>query len=107
MIDRTVHAAVGRYLACHSSFDNCEKPTLLRDDFSRAMHDFLPVAMREVTKSAPDSGRSGWDDVGGLVYIQKAIKEVCFTYCLLTLSNVCTFLFLENRRFGISRLRIL
>ncbi|GMN62174.1 hypothetical protein TIFTF001_031262 [Ficus carica] len=76
LIDRTVHAAVGRYLACHSSFDNCEKPTLLRDDFSRAMHDFLPVAMREVTKSAPDSGRSGWDDVGGLVDIQKAIKEM-------------------------------
>ncbi|XP_024030146.1 peroxisome biogenesis protein 1 isoform X1 [Morus notabilis] len=76
LVDRTVHAAIGRYMACHSSFDKYEKPTLLQDDFSRAMHDFLPVSMREVTKSAPDSGRSGWDDVGGLVDIQKAIKEM-------------------------------
>lgn len=78
LVDRTVHAAIGRYMACHSSFDKYEKPTLLQDDFSRAMHDFLPVSMREVTKSAPDSGRSGWDDVGGLVDIQKAIKEVFY-----------------------------
>ncbi|KAM6575126.1 hypothetical protein CsatA_023453 [Cannabis sativa] len=76
LVDRTVHAAIGRFLSCHSSLDQCEKPTLLRDDFSRAMHDFLPVAMREVTKSAPESGRSGWDDVGGLLEIQKGIKEM-------------------------------
>ncbi|XP_062096210.1 peroxisomal ATPase PEX1 isoform X2 [Humulus lupulus] len=76
LVDRTVHAAIGRFLACHSSLKQCEKPTLVRDDFSRAMHDFLPVAMREVTKSAPESGRSGWDDVGGLLEIQKGIKEM-------------------------------
>lgn len=40
------------------------------------MHDFLPVAMRDITKSASDDGRSGWDDVGGLVDIRNAIKEV-------------------------------
>ncbi|KAF4377361.1 hypothetical protein F8388_013707 [Cannabis sativa] len=57
-------------------YDAYDLPTLLRDDFSRAMHDFLPVAMREVTKSAPESGRSGWDDVGGLLEIQKGIKEM-------------------------------
>ncbi|PON46956.1 Peroxisome biogenesis factor, partial [Parasponia andersonii] len=76
LVDRTVHAAIGRFIACHSSIDQSEKPTLLGDDFSRAMHDFLPVAMREVTRSAPESGRSGWDDVGGLLDIQKAIKEM-------------------------------
>lgn len=76
LVDRTVHAAIGRFLPHHLSVDNCEKPTLLRDDFSRAMHDFLPVAMRDITKSAPEGGRSGWDDVGGLVDIRNSIKEV-------------------------------
>ena len=38
--------------------------------------------MREVTKSTRDIGRSGWDDVGGLVDIQKAIKEVSCSYHL-------------------------
>lgn len=76
LVDRTVHAAIGRFLPHHLSVDKCEKPTLLRDDFSRAMHDFLPVAMRDITKSAPEGGRSGWDDVGGLVDIRNSIKEV-------------------------------
>jgi peroxin-1 len=48
------------------------------DDFSRAMHDFLPVAMRDITKSSPVGDRSGWDDVGGLVDIRNAIKEACY-----------------------------
>lgn len=53
--------------------------SLLRDDFLRALHDFLPVAMRDITKTAPEGGRSGWDDVGGLSDIRNAIKEVnCF-----------------------------
>lgn len=60
----------------HFAFDKSENPTLIRDDFSRAMHDFLPIAMRDVTKSAPEGGRTGWDDVGGLVDIRNAIKEV-------------------------------
>ncbi|KAM1796138.1 hypothetical protein ACFX11_036406 [Malus domestica] len=76
LVDRTVHAAIGRFLPHHLSVDKCEKPTLLRDDFSRAMHDFLPVAMRDITKSAPEGGRSGWDDVGGLVDIRNSIKEM-------------------------------
>lgn len=42
------------------------------------MHDFLPVAMRDITKSSPEGGRSGWDDVGGLVDIRNAIKEACY-----------------------------
>lgn len=76
LVDRTVHAAIGRFLPHRLSVDKCEKPTLLRDDFSQAMHDFLPVAMRDITKSAPEGGRSGWDDVGGLVDIRNSIKEV-------------------------------
>lgn len=76
LVDRTVHAAVGRFLPYLPASDKREKPTLNRDDFSRAMHDFLPVAMRDITKSASEGDRSGWDDVGGLVDIQKSIKEV-------------------------------
>lgn len=76
LVDRTVHAAIGRFMPYHCAFDKSENPTLIRDDFSRAMHDFLPVAMRDVTKSAPEGGRTGWDDVGGLVDIRNAIKEM-------------------------------
>ncbi|KAJ0024008.1 hypothetical protein Pint_07651 [Pistacia integerrima] len=51
-------------------------PTLVRDDFTQAMHDFLPVAMRDISKPSPEGGRSGWDDVGGLNDIRNAIKEM-------------------------------
>ncbi|KAH9795822.1 peroxisome biogenesis protein 1 [Citrus sinensis] len=76
LVDRTVHAAVGRYLHSDSSFEKHIKPTLVRDDFSQAMHEFLPVAMRDITKTSAEGGRSGWDDVGGLTDIQNAIKEM-------------------------------
>ena len=76
LVDRAVHAAVGRFLPSHSSSEKHEIPTLIRDDFSQAMHEFLPVAMRDITKSAPDSGRTGWDGVGGLTDIRNAIQEV-------------------------------
>ncbi|XP_062012327.1 peroxisomal ATPase PEX1 isoform X1 [Rosa rugosa] len=76
LVDRTVHAAIGRFLPYQFASDEREKPTLLVDDFSRAMHEFLPVAMRDITKSASEGGRSGWDDVGGLVDICNAIKEM-------------------------------
>lgn len=49
---------------------------LVSEDFAQAIHGFLPVAMRSITKSASDGGRSGWEDVGGLVDIQNAIQEV-------------------------------
>lgn len=76
LVDRTVHAAIGRFLPSHSAFDTHEKPTLVRDDFSNAMHEFLPVAMRDVSQSASEGGRSGWDDVGGLTDIRVAINEM-------------------------------
>ncbi|XP_042500336.1 peroxisome biogenesis protein 1 isoform X2 [Macadamia integrifolia] len=34
------------------------------------------VAMRGVTKSASEGGRSGWEDVGGLIDIRNAIQEM-------------------------------
>lgn len=76
MVDRAVHAAVSRFLPSRVTNKNT-KPTLVKEDFSRAMHEFVPVAMRGLTKPASDGGRSGWDDVGGLADIRNAIKEVC------------------------------
>ncbi|KAK7317922.1 hypothetical protein RJT34_02550 [Clitoria ternatea] len=76
LVDRTVHAAVRRFLPSNAATYEHENPALLRGDFSQAMHDFLPVAMRDITKSASDDGRSGWDDVGGLVDIRNAITEM-------------------------------
>ncbi|KAF7837567.1 peroxisome biogenesis protein 1 isoform X2 [Senna tora] len=75
LVDRAVYAAVCRFLPSNAALNEHEIPALLKEDFSQAMHDFLPVAMRDITKSASDGGRSGWDDVGGLVDIRNAIKE--------------------------------
>ncbi|KAI5387274.1 hypothetical protein KIW84_073422 [Lathyrus oleraceus] len=75
LVDRTVHAAVRRFLPSNAIYEH-EGPALVQEDFSLAMHDFLPVSMRDITKSVSDDGRSGWDDVGGLVDIRNAIKEV-------------------------------
>ncbi|KAI4306343.1 hypothetical protein L6164_029630 [Bauhinia variegata] len=76
LVDRAVHAAVHRFLPFTAASNEHDNPTLLREDFSQAMHNFLPVAMRDITKPASDGGRSGWDDVGGLVDIRNAIKEM-------------------------------
>ncbi|OIW10240.1 hypothetical protein TanjilG_27991 [Lupinus angustifolius] len=76
LVDRAVHAAVHRFLPSNAAVSEHECPTLLGEDFSQAMHDFLPVAMRDITKAASDGGRSGWEDVGGLVDIRNAIKEM-------------------------------
>ncbi|KAF7837559.1 peroxisome biogenesis protein 1 isoform X2 [Senna tora] len=76
LVDRAVYAAVCRFLPSNAALNEHEIPALLKEDFSQAMHDFLPVAMRDITKSVSDGGRSGWDDVGGLVDIRNAIKEM-------------------------------
>lgn len=67
------------------------------------MRDFLPVAMRDITKSAADDGRSGWDDVGGLIDIRNSIKEVwlheileCCCSLTLFLGSVLFFQVLRN-----------
>ncbi|KAL2232330.1 UNVERIFIED_CONTAM: Peroxisome biogenesis protein 1 [Sesamum indicum] len=76
LVDRSVHAAIGRTLSADLGSGENEKPTLVRDDFLQAMQNFLPVAMRDITKPATEGGRSGWEDVGGLNDIQNAIKEM-------------------------------
>ncbi|XP_018446308.1 peroxisomal ATPase PEX1 isoform X2 [Raphanus sativus] len=73
LVDRAVHAAIGRHIPYE--FD-VSKYTLVKEDFTRAMHEFVPVAMRDITKSASEGGRSGWDDVGGVTDVKNAIKEM-------------------------------
>ncbi|KAK4791038.1 hypothetical protein SAY86_031451 [Trapa natans] len=73
LVDRAVHSSIGR---TESSQSSTESHSLGKEDFSRAMHDFLPVAMRDITKSTAEGGRSGWDDVGGLSDIRNAIQEM-------------------------------
>ncbi|KAJ0044700.1 hypothetical protein Pint_05683 [Pistacia integerrima] len=70
-----IHLLVGRFPPFDSGGEKNIHPTLVRDDFTQAMHDFLPVAMRDISKPSPEDGRSGWDDVGGLNDIRNAIKE--------------------------------
>ncbi|XP_051139216.1 peroxisome biogenesis protein 1 isoform X2 [Andrographis paniculata] len=78
LTDRSVHAAIGRSLSLSSKSDSGENEdlTLVREDFLQAMQNFLPVAMRDITKPVTEDGRSGWEDVGGLTDIQNSIKEM-------------------------------
>ncbi|XP_077232487.1 peroxisome 1 isoform X2 [Tasmannia lanceolata] len=76
LVDRAVHAAVGRFLSSDGVVEEHGKPVLLGKDFSQAMHDFIPVAMRGITKSASEGGRTGWEDVGGLIDIRNTIQEM-------------------------------
>lgn len=76
LVDRSVHAATGRFFTSDLGAGRQEKPLLLKDDFLHAMHEFVPVAMRDITKPAADGGRSGWEDVGGLNDIRNAIIEM-------------------------------
>lgn len=75
LVDRAVHVAVSRFLSSHFDKEH-GKPILVKEDFSQAMHDFVPVAMRGLTKAASEGGRSGWEDVGGLTDIRNAIQEM-------------------------------
>lgn len=63
-------------MSCDLDSEEQKKPMLVRDDFLQAMHEFLPVAMRDITKASSEEGRRGWEDVGGLIDIRNAIKEV-------------------------------
>ncbi|KAG2580635.1 hypothetical protein PVAP13_6NG359400 [Panicum virgatum] len=75
LIDRAVHAAASRFVLPSNASLNSVKPTLVMEDFSKAMHGFLPVAMRELRKYAPDDKDGGWEDVGGLNEAVTIIKE--------------------------------
>jgi peroxin-1 len=50
------------------------------EDFLKAMHGFLPVAMRDLRKYAPDDKDGGWEDVGGLNEAVNIIKEVHISF---------------------------
>ncbi|EPS69839.1 hypothetical protein M569_04916, partial [Genlisea aurea] len=76
LVDRSVHAAIGRSFSANLLPGENEKPTLVKDNFLVAMDNFLPVAMRDITKPGAEAGRSGWEDVGGLTDIQNSIKEM-------------------------------
>ncbi|KAK1280221.1 Peroxisome biogenesis protein 1 [Acorus gramineus] len=76
LVDRAIHAAVGRSLSCDAAYTKYESPILVKEDFTHAMHDFVPVAMRGITNSSSDGGRTGWEDVGGLREICNAIQEM-------------------------------
>ncbi|KAK6132255.1 hypothetical protein DH2020_034003 [Rehmannia glutinosa] len=82
LVDRSVHAAIGRSFSADLGSGGKEKPTLVRDDFLQAMQNFLPVAMRDITKPSNEGGRSGWEDVGELskvfmtVRYMKAVRDI-------------------------------
>ncbi|KAE8653680.1 peroxisome biogenesis protein 1 isoform X1 [Cucumis sativus] len=76
LVDRAVHAAVSRFLPLHFAHNQNQNPTLVENDFSLAMNEFVPASMRDITKPAAEGGRSGWDDVGGLVEVKSSIKEM-------------------------------
>ncbi|KAF8753111.1 hypothetical protein HU200_011765 [Digitaria exilis] len=75
LVDRAVHAAASRFVMPSNGSLDSVKPTLVMEDFSKAMHGFLPVAMRDLRKYAPDDKDGGWEDVGGLSEAVTIIKE--------------------------------
>ncbi|KAL4559145.1 hypothetical protein LXL04_031279 [Taraxacum kok-saghyz] len=76
LVDRSVHAAIGRFVSRGLTFGSEKNPSLTKDDFQQAMKGFLPIAMRDITKSASEEGHGGWEDVGGLIEIRNSIKEM-------------------------------
>ncbi|XP_074280438.1 peroxisomal ATPase PEX1 isoform X2 [Silene latifolia] len=76
LVGRTIHAAICRYLPSHEAAEDQMRPSITADDFLQARQDFLPVSMRDISKAAPDGGYIGWEDVGGLVDVRNAIKEM-------------------------------
>ncbi|CAI9266606.1 unnamed protein product [Lactuca saligna] len=76
LVDRSVHAAIGRFVSRGLTFGSEKNPNLTKDDFVQAMKGFLPIAMRDITKSASEEGHGGWQDVGGLIEIRNSIKEM-------------------------------
>lgn len=88
-MDRAAHAAAARFLspdATHASITEWlskqslssrrEKFELNTSDFKVAQHNFVPSAMQGIAKGGTEVGRSGWDDVGGLLETRRALQEV-------------------------------
>lgn len=97
LVDRAVHTAAYRFLLPSNASHNSLKRTLLMEDFSKAMHGFLPVAMRDLRKYAPDDKDGGWEDVGGLDEAVTIIKEVDIS-CFLVLRVLVSSTHMEKIR---------
>lgn len=67
MVDKAVLAASDRLLGSSSV-------NLVVEDFLKAMMNFSPVAMRDISKFSPEIS-NGWEDVGGLSEVVNVIKE--------------------------------
>ncbi|PIA25324.1 hypothetical protein AQUCO_11800013v1 [Aquilegia coerulea] len=76
LVDRAIQSSIGRFLSSYSTSKDHENNVLVKEDFSQAMTDFLPVSMRDITKAASEGGRTGWDEVGGLINIRNVIQEM-------------------------------
>ncbi|GLJ21358.1 hypothetical protein SUGI_0392840 [Cryptomeria japonica] len=79
LVDRAIHAAVTRSVSPQGSQELASvesKPGLLIEDFSTALENFLPAAMRGIAKSGSQGGRMGWEDVGGLSETRASIQEM-------------------------------
>lgn len=79
-MDRAVHAASAHFLTSpqNGHYRENGNPSLVKEDFSKAMNGFLPVAMRGISKASSDGKNAGWGDVGGLTETRNAIQEVNF-----------------------------
>ncbi|KAK3122394.1 hypothetical protein QOZ80_8BG0669000 [Eleusine coracana subsp. coracana] len=75
LVDRAVQAAASRFVLRSNASLNSVRQSLVMEDFLKAMHGFLPVAMRDLRKYAPDDKDGGWEDVGGLNEAVTIIKE--------------------------------
>uniref|UniRef100_A0A0E0LXW1 Peroxisomal ATPase PEX1 n=1 Tax=Oryza punctata TaxID=4537 RepID=A0A0E0LXW1_ORYPU len=96
LVDRAVHAAASRFVLPSSASLDCAEPTLGKEDFLKAMHDFLPVAMRDLSKYAPADSEGGWEDVGGLNEAVTIIKE---PLVVVGRRNECLLLTEQNNRY--------
>ncbi|XP_014757702.1 peroxisome biogenesis protein 1 isoform X2 [Brachypodium distachyon] len=67
LVDNAVLCASDRLLGSSSI-------NLVEEDFLKAMVDFSPIAMRDISKFSPEN-ISGWEDVGGLSEVVNFIKE--------------------------------
>lgn len=89
LVDRAAHAAAARFLSLgatnasitewllkQSVSTRREKFELNMLDFKTAQHNFVPSAMQGIAKGGTEIGRSGWDEVGGLLETRRALQEV-------------------------------
>lgn len=88
-MDRAAHAAAARFLSPDATpasitewlskvslSSRREKFELNSQDFETAQENFVPSAMQGIAKGGNEVGRSGWDDVGGLLETRRALQEV-------------------------------